>query len=130
MDAQAYNTLRLEALAHPILKGAQALHLRASLKSAGTRASRGSRAAPRSGASAGVALDAVGEQRFAALRAWRADVARANQLPAYVIFHDATLAAIAQQAPATLAALAGISGVGAAKLERYGDDVLRLCQPE
>ncbi|HPP98661.1 MAG TPA: HRDC domain-containing protein, partial [Ottowia sp.] len=58
--------------------------------------------------------------------AWRGEVAREHNLPAYVIFHDATLAAIAQQAPRTLDELNGISGIGASKLERYGQEVLRV----
>jgi superfamily II DNA helicase RecQ len=47
-------------------------------------------------------------------------------VPAYVILHDRTLAAIAQTRPATLAALAGVDGIGAAKLERYGDAIVAL----
>ena len=54
-------------------------------------------------------------------------MAREHNLPAYVIFHDATLAAIAQRAPATQEDLQGISGIGAKKLEAYGADVLRIC---
>ena len=65
--------------------------------------------------------------RFINLKAWRAEVAREHGLPAYVIFHDATLAAIAQLQPRTLADLQGISGMGAKKLEAYGADVLRVC---
>ena len=53
-------------------------------------------------------------------------MAREHNLPAYVIFHDATLAAIAERNPATLDDLQGISGMGAKKLEAYGADVLRL----
>ncbi|MFM8590055.1 MAG: HRDC domain-containing protein, partial [Limnohabitans sp.] len=49
-------------------------------------------------------------------------------LPAYVIFHDATLAAIAQAAPQSLQDLDGISGIGAKKREAYGPQVLRACQ--
>ncbi|MBP7247230.1 MAG: HRDC domain-containing protein, partial [Brachymonas sp.] len=52
-------------------------------------------------------------------------IARANGLPAYVIFSDSVLAAIASAAPETLAALRSISGVGDAKLERYGTAVLQ-----
>ena len=54
-------------------------------------------------------------------------MAREHNLPAYVIFHDATLAAIAERAPATLEDLQGISGIGSKKLEAYGADVLRVC---
>ncbi len=52
--------------------------------------------------------------------------AREHNLPAYVIFHDATLAEIARRRPASLDDLQGISGIGAKKLEAYGADVLRV----
>ena len=71
-------------------------------------------------------LDANALLRFDALKAWRAEVARAHNLPAFVVFHDATLAQMAQEAPATLDALAGISGVGAKKLQAYGEEILRV----
>jgi ATP-dependent DNA helicase RecQ len=63
---------------------------------------------------------------FEALRAWRRERATEQNLPPYVIFHDTTLIAIARRRPATVDALAEISGVGQAKLERYGADVLRV----
>jgi ATP-dependent DNA helicase RecQ len=53
-------------------------------------------------------------------------VAKEHNLPAYVIFHDATLAAIAEAAPQSLAQLQGISGLGVKKLEAYGPQVLRV----
>jgi ATP-dependent DNA helicase RecQ len=53
-------------------------------------------------------------------------VAREHNLPAYVIFHDATLAAIAKRAPQTLEDLQGISGMGVKKLEAYAQEVLRV----
>jgi len=53
-------------------------------------------------------------------------VASQHNLPAYLIFHDATLAAIAQSAPQSLDALSGISGLGAKKLQAYGAEVLRV----
>ncbi|MFX4512879.1 HRDC domain-containing protein, partial [Acinetobacter baumannii] len=55
--------------------------------------------------------------------------ARAHNLPAYVVFHDATLADMARIAPQTLGELAGISGVGAKKLQAYGDQILALLNP-
>ena len=73
-----------------------------------------------------VPLDETGQALFDALRAWRGEVARAHGLPAYVIFHDATLAEMARERPATLEALAGVSGVGAKKLEAYGQEILRV----
>ncbi|HET6530812.1 MAG TPA: DNA helicase RecQ [Actinoplanes sp.] len=61
---------------------------------------------------------------FERLRAWRASVAKEQKLPAYVIFHDATLRSIAAQRPGSLAELGTISGVGQAKLARFGQQVL------
>ena len=74
------------------------------------------------------ALDAQAQQRFAALKAWRSEVAKAHNLPAYVIFHDATLAAIAALDPRDLRALEGVSGIGAKKLETYGPGVMDVLQ--
>ena len=62
--------------------------------------------------------------RFSVLRDWRAAIAREQNVPAYVIFHDATLRSIALDSPRDLDALAGIGGVGASKLERYGREVI------
>ncbi|MBI2399214.1 MAG: DNA helicase RecQ [Xanthomonadales bacterium] len=67
-----------------------------------------------------------GDALFEQLRAWRAQTARAAGLPPYVIFHDATLAAIAAAHPQSHADLAAISGIGTRKLERYGDEILRV----
>ena len=69
-------------------------------------------------------LPAAAAPLFEKLRAWRADAAKEQGVPAYVIFHDATLRQIATQAPPTLAALSTVSGVGEAKLARYGQQVL------
>ena len=63
--------------------------------------------------------------RFERLRAWRASAAKEQGVPAYVVFHDATLREIATRHPSTLAELATITGVGETKLERYGNGVLR-----
>jgi ATP-dependent DNA helicase RecQ len=71
-------------------------------------------------------LTDAGLARYAALKAWRAEIAREHNLPAYVVFNDATLAEMAQAAPESLTALARINGVGAKKLEAYGRQILRL----
>ena len=83
---------------------------------------------PRTGAPKAppIELDDDGLERFTALKAWRAEVAREHNLPAYVVFHDATLAEMARSAPQTLDDLAQISGVGAKKLEAYGREILRV----
>ncbi|WP_245603825.1 ATP-dependent DNA helicase UvrD2 [Intrasporangium oryzae] len=66
------------------------------------------------------------EATFERLRAWRLAVAREASVPAYVVFTDATLTAIAESEPSDQAALATISGVGARKIEQYGADVLAI----
>ena len=63
---------------------------------------------------------------FDALRAWRLERARADATAPYIIFHDATLAAIAAARPRSLADLAGISGIGPTKLERYGEEIIGI----
>jgi ATP-dependent DNA helicase RecQ len=63
---------------------------------------------------------------FEQLRAWRAAAAKEGGVPAYVIFHDATLRQIAALAPSTLAELATVGGVGETKLARYGQQILDL----
>ena len=60
------------------------------------------------------------------LREWRRERARADEVPAYVVLHDATLRALAAARPASTRELAGVKGFGAAKIERYGDDVLAV----
>ena len=64
--------------------------------------------------------------RFDALRQWRLDTARRAEMPPYVIFHDKTLAEIARTRPVSIADLAAVPGVGPAKLERYGADLLAV----
>jgi DNA helicase-2/ATP-dependent DNA helicase PcrA len=64
------------------------------------------------------------------LRQWRSSTAKRQQVPPYVVFTDATLTAIAEQRPADNAGLVAIPGIGAAKLERYGPDVLGLVAAE
>ena len=66
------------------------------------------------------------EATFEALRTWRSAVAKATKVPAYVVFTDATLTAIAERRPATTSALAEVSGVGARKLSAYGEAVLAV----
>ena len=63
---------------------------------------------------------------FERLRAWRGKCAKEQGVPAYVVFHDATLRQIAAVAPATLAELSQISGVGEAKLGKYGEQILEV----
>ena len=124
VDAQAFNTLKLTDASRAVLKGEVPVRLRVSLlPSKEPKARRSSSAVVDK---APLALDAPAQRRFTALKAWRAEVAKAHNLPAYVIFHDATLAAIAHSAPQVLDDLQGISGIGARKLEAYGAAVLEV----
>jgi len=72
------------------------------------------------------ALDAVGEELFERLRAWRSATAKDAGVPPYVVFHDATLRQVAATAPTSLDRLATISGIGAGKLEKWGRAVLEV----
>ena len=124
VDAQAFNTLQLTDGSRAVLKGDVAVQLRQSSATPAERKAK--RSTPSSTAKAPTTLDADGQNRFLALKAWRAEVAKEHNLPAYVIFHDATLAAIAELAPQSLDDLQGITGIGAKKLEAYGQEVLRV----
>ncbi len=86
-----------------------------------------SRAAiPKKGKGSPTDKNPVGDPLFEALRAWRRDKARGADVPAYVIFNDQTLRAIAKKQPSSRSQLASISGIGPAKLERFGAEVLEV----
>ena len=122
-----YNTLELTASAREVLKGEVALLLR--VPSEAPKRVRSGRVTKSGGSrekAAPIPLDDDGQRRYAALKAWRAEVAREHNLPAYVVFHDATLAEMARSQPGSLDELGGISGVGAKKLEAYGREILRV----
>jgi ATP-dependent DNA helicase RecQ len=122
VDVEGHGSLRLTEASRPVLKGGQSVHLREESVRKREKGARGARSG--GGAPAPVSLDAADQPLFEALRQLRADLAREQSVPAYVIFHDATLRAIAERRPATLEALGQVSGVGAAKLDRYGEQVL------
>ena len=122
VDGQAFNTLKLTDGSRAVLKGDAQVQLRESVSLPAD--SRRRKSAAKIAPAVASSLTDSGQLRFAALKAWRAEVARTHNLPAYVIFHDATLAAIAALAPTSLADLQGISGIGAKKLQAYGEDVL------
>jgi ATP-dependent DNA helicase RecQ len=129
-----YNTLELTPSAREVLRGEVQMLLRQPSETSkrSSKSGRVTRAA-RGGASAKdkpppLPLDASALQRFDALKSWRAEVAREHNLPAYIVFHDATLAEMAQSQPDTLDALGQISGVGAKKLEAYGREILRVLE--
>jgi ATP-dependent DNA helicase RecQ len=121
-SGHVFDTLTLTAQSRAVLRGDVQVLLRESV--AATRSRGGKRGATTSAAAMHLGPDA--QARFINLKAWRSEVAKAHDLPAYVIFNDATLAGIAERNPQTLEALQGISGIGAKKLEAYGQEVLRV----
>lgn len=118
VDHDSYGTLALTEGSRSVLKGERTLMLRREPpKPARSRDTSGK-------AKSAVSLPPEAEALFTALRAWRGEVARSHGVPAYVIFHDATLREIALARPETIDELGGVSGVGARKLEAYGQEIL------
>jgi ATP-dependent DNA helicase RecQ len=127
VDSQGLSTLSLLPPAREFLQGQVRLWLRdRSQESRSERSSlRQRRTSVRGLAEA--SLNAGALERLQRLKAWRAEVAREHNLPAFVIFHDATLRAIAQSNPQDPDALLGIAGMGEKKRHAYGAQVLRIC---
>ncbi|MFI9742071.1 DNA helicase RecQ [Streptomyces sp. NPDC052494] len=118
-----YGTLVLTENSGEVLGGRRSVPMRkekapaaASRKESGARSGKGARVP--------VDLPAAAVPVFEALRAWRAATAREQGVPAYVVFHDATLREIATLFPATVAELGTVGGVGEAKLTKYAEGVL------
>ena len=124
VQGQVFNTLQLTEGSRAVLRGEISVLLRESVSQKAEKRSRKSQAP--GPAAANLSQEAL--VRYINLKAWRAEVAKEHNLPAYVIFHDATLALIASAAPQTLNDLNGISGIGAKKLEAYGQEVLQVCR--
>ena len=120
VDASGYGTLALTEASAGVLTGERTVALRHD--TSGKAASSGGRRARGAAPAADLAPeDAAVMER---LRAWRSATAKEAGVPAYVVFPDATLRQVAQQRPASLEELAGVSGVGKVKLERYGAALL------
>ena len=120
-DPGGHGSLRIGPAATPVLKGEVPLQLRVDRVggAAGGRA--------RSGRTRRRSLDDAPQEvreRFEALRTLRADLAREADVPPYLVFHDATLREMAERLPRDAATLATVQGVGASKLERYGERFL------
>ncbi len=118
VDHLAYGALKLTARAGPLLRGEETFEVRVEPEKV-----RAAKARVRSGSTASD-LPAEAAELFERLRAWRGVVARERSVPAYVIFHDSTLRTIAIEKPGSLDELARIGGVGANKLQAYGEALL------
>ncbi|MFC9918183.1 DNA helicase RecQ [Agromyces binzhouensis] len=116
-----YGVLTLTDASAEVLSGSRQVSFRTEPERP-VRASRSSRAA----APAAADLEPRDAELFEALRAWRASEAREQGVPAYIVFGDATLRAVAVRRPAAIAELDGISGIGAKKLDAYGEALVRV----
>jgi len=118
VDHTTFNVLRLTEASRAVLRGEQRIELRLA------------QPAPKKGKRKAAAPAAGDASLFEKLRAWRAAVAKEHGVPAYVVFHDGTLNAIAQARPVELDQLRGISGIGEKKLASYGASLLELVRAE
>src|SRR5258706_7994316 len=116
-DHDAFGGLRLTAESRPVLKGERQVEMRRAPIAPKKRKKSAGKAQP-------------SDPLFQRLKAWRAEQARAQAVPAYVVFHDSTLSAIAAAQPRDLETLSTIGGIGTKKLERYGPPLLRLLKEE
>ena len=121
VDVEGHGGLRLgaEAEVRPVLRDERRIELRRD-----PEAKRASRAERRTAAK--VIEDPAADALFQALRAKRMELARAQGVPPYVIFHDATLVEVALRRPIDRDELATVPGIGAAKLARYGEAILNV----
>ena len=117
-DIDNYGSLKMNPSCKPLLNGSQQLHLRPFVKHRKTR-----KAAAAKGK---IELQAADTPLFEALRLHRSELARQQAVPPYVILHDKTLHAICEMKPDTTEQLAEIPGIGARKLELYGEELIRI----
>ena len=139
VDTERYSVLRLTSACREVLRGERTIRLRRAINHGGMRpAGRGLVDRSRVTAAQAERVLAEGSEPFAddnthaglfqALRAWRLQVAREHGVPAYTVFHDSTLEEIARRRPGSTDELRAVTGVGAVKLERYGNAVLDVVQ--
>ena len=131
VDAAHFNVLHLTDASREVLRGQRRIHLKR--REPGAQRRRDAKSGTAGGRSATTravmqALSGADAALFEHLRAWRAATAKEHGVPAYVVFPDATLQAIAIARPASLDALRGISGVGDKKRDNFGPALLRLIE--
>jgi ATP-dependent DNA helicase RecQ len=127
-DAEGYGTLRLSSASRAVLSGGQQVKLREDARpERSTRRRRDSKLITGEKSSGGsLGIEAYEQSTWDALRALRTQLAKQQGVPPYVVFHDATLLSMLRAMPTTEDELATISGVGEAKLKRYGRDFLAV----
>lgn len=126
VDIEGYGGLKLTEAARPVLKGQQEVWLRRDVEPTKRKTSKAERGSRLREAFAGANEDPL----WLALKAKRTELAREQGVPPYVIFHDSTLLEILNRKPQTLTEMAQISGIGQAKLAKYGDEFLQVVEGE
>ncbi|NLY34602.1 MAG: DNA helicase RecQ [Alcaligenaceae bacterium] len=124
LDIEGYGTLALTEKSRAVLKGEEVLMLR---QESERMASKSRNIMPKAKKPV-ISLPPEAEERFLQLKKWRLAIAREHEVPAYVIFNDATLRQIALNNPETLEDLSFISGVGAHKLDAYGEAIIEFLE--
>jgi ATP-dependent DNA helicase RecQ len=124
VDIEGYGGLRLTEAARPVLRGEQEVWLRRDAAPAKRTSSKAERSSRLREAFAGANEDPM----WQALKAKRMELAREQGVPPYVIFHDSTLLEILNQKPRTLDDMGRITGIGQAKLAKYGDAFLQVVE--
>ena len=124
VEMEAYGGLRLTESARPVLRGEQAVWLRRDAEPVKRRQTKAEQGARLREAFAGASDDPL----WLALKARRTELAKEQGVPRYVIFHDSTLLEILNRRPQTLDEMGQISGVGQAKLAKYGDEFLQVVE--
>lgn len=122
VDYENYSSLTLTEASRAVLRGETRVQLRQYKKA--EKAVKHKRQSAKDYAESDLSTEQ--QSLFDQLRWWRVETARTHNVPAYVIFPDATLREIARNAPQTLSALRAISGVGDKKLESYGSEILKI----
>jgi ATP-dependent DNA helicase RecQ len=122
VDMEAYGGLKLSESSRPVLRGEQAVWLRRDADPVKRKAQRAERSAKSREPFSGASDDPL----WLALKAKRMELAKEQGMPPYVIFHDSTLLDIHSRQPQTLTEMAKVSGIGQAKLDKYGEAFLRV----
>jgi ATP-dependent DNA helicase RecQ len=121
VDVQAYGALTLTETSRPVLRGEVPVMLRPErVEETAPKAVAKTRRTSEAPAN----LNASQTHLLETLKAWRLETARTHRLPAYVILHDRVLVEIATMRPDSLSQLANVSGIGQAKIDRYGSAIL------
>ncbi len=122
VDPEAHGGLKLTDASRDVLKGRRQMMMR--------RESPASRERDRGGPRTGLPVQAEDLALFNALRGLRAELAREQNVPAFVIFHDSTLRNIAEQRPTSIDALGRVGGIGGSKLARYGERLVEIVREQ